>query len=218
MPRITVFRRPFHFIDELEGAQRVSIAFRGGKISSLSDADSDRQFDLLRLDPAEIASIYPLHREDRVLVPLEQTPPLLVTGLQAVEDRSFKHHPGIDLRGITRALFANLRAGQTVQGGSTLTQQLVKNYFLGNERTLARKVNEAIMAVLLEWHYDKGEILEAYVNEVYLGQHGALAIHGFGRAATFYFDVPLNPTPAGSDGLADRVGQGGFAVQSPQEP
>ncbi len=118
-------------------------------------------------------------------------PSCCVTGLQAVEDRQFKHHHGVALRGIARALVANIKAGRAVQGGSTLTQQLVKNYFLSNERTLARKINEAIMAVLLELHYEKAEILEAYINEMFLGQQGKHAIHGFGRASEFYFDRPL---------------------------
>jgi len=116
---------------------------------------------------------------------------LLITGLQAVEDRQFKHHHGVAPRSIARAFLANIKAGQAVQGGSTLTQQLVKNYFLSNERTLVRKANEAIMAVLLEWHYDKAQILEAYINEIFLGQQGKHAIHGFGRASEFYFDRSL---------------------------
>jgi penicillin-binding protein 1B len=133
--------------------------------------------------PAAIASIYPLQKEDRTLVRIAEVPPLLVTGLQAVEDRHFKHHPGVDLRGIARAALANLKAGRAVQGGSTLTQQLVKNYFLSHDRTLVRKFNEAIMSLLLEAHYDKGEILEAYLNEIFLGQQGAYAVHGFGQAS-----------------------------------
>jgi penicillin-binding protein 1B len=148
--------------------------------------------DLVRLEPAEIASIYPLQKEDRSLVKIEEVPPLLITGLQAVEDRNFKHHPGVDLRGIARAAVANLKARKAVQGGSTLTQQLVKNFFLTHERTVLRKFNEAIMALLLEFHYEKAEILEAYLNEVFLGQQGAYAVHGFGRASQFYFDQPLN--------------------------
>ena len=148
--------------------------------------------DLARLEAAEIASIYPLQKEDRTLVRIGDVPPLLVTGLQAVEDRNFKHHPGFDFRGIARAALANLKAGKAVQGGSTLTQQLVKNFFLTQERTLYRKVNEAIMALLLELHYGKQEILEAYINEVFLGQQGAYAVHGFGQASLFYFDQPLD--------------------------
>jgi penicillin-binding protein 1B len=187
-----IHRRAFRFAEGQEPAQRLKLRLDGGEVSQLRNAQSGDSLDLLRLEPAEIASIYPLHKEDRSLVRLEDAPPLLVMGLQAVEDRNFKHHPGLDFRGIARAAWANLRAGRTVQGGSTLTQQLVKNYFLNDDRTLLRKINEAIMAVLLEWHYDKAQILEAYLNEVYLGQQGALAIHGFGRASTFYFGQPLD--------------------------
>jgi penicillin-binding protein 1B len=188
---VDIFRRPFRFHDGSEEASRFRVRFSGAKIAAVSDLSSGRQQDLARLEPAEIASIYPLQKEDRTLVKVEDVPPLLVTGLQAVEDRNFKHHPGVDLRGVGRALLANLKAGRAVQGGSTLTQQLVKNYFLTHDRTIARKFNEAIMAVLLEMHYDKSEILEAYINEVFLGQHGAYAVHGFGQASLYYFDQPL---------------------------
>ena len=162
-----IHRRPFHLDDGRQGALRFSVRIAPGGVEAIRDSTGSGVLDLVRLDPAEIASIYPLHEEDRSLVALEQVPELLLTGLQAVEDRKFKHHPGVDLRGIARALLANIRAGKAVQGGSTLTQQLVKNYYLSNERTLSRKVNEALMALLLEWHYDKSGILEAYVNEVY---------------------------------------------------
>lgn len=186
-----IHRRAFEFAEGPEAAMRLKLRIDSGELTQLSDAASGSSIDLLRLEPAEIASIYPLHKEDRSLVRLEDAPPMLVMGLQAVEDRNFKHHYGLDFRGIARAAFVNVRAGKTVQGGSTLTQQLVKNFFLNDDRTLLRKINEAIMAVSLEWHYDKSQILEAYLNEVYLGQHGALAIHGFGRASTFYFGQPL---------------------------
>ncbi|MBT8065162.1 MAG: penicillin-binding protein 1B [Gammaproteobacteria bacterium] len=187
-----IHRRAFRFHDADEAALRFRARLSGGQVKDLQAADGGGSLDLVRLEPAEIASIYPLQKEDRTLVDIEQVPPLLVTGLQAVEDRNFKHHPGVDIRGIGRALVANLRAGRAVQGGSTLTQQLVKNYFLTRDRTLIRKANEAIMAVLLELHYDKSEILEAYLNEVFLGQQGAYAIHGFGRASQFYFDQPID--------------------------
>jgi len=188
---VEIHRREFRFPEGDEEARRIELRLAGGVIERVRDAASGRELDLARLDPAEIASIYPLQKEDRTLVDLEDVPPLLVTGLQAVEDRHFKQHPGVDLRGIARAAVANLKAGRAVQGGSTLTQQLVKNYFLTQDRTVIRKFNEAIMALLLEYHYDKGEILEAYINEVFLGQQGAFAVHGFGRASLFYFDQPL---------------------------
>jgi penicillin-binding protein 1B len=188
---LEIYRRPFHFHDKAEDALKFWVQLQGGMVRGIRDLESGNSLDLVRLEPAEIAAIYPLQKEDRTLVRIEDVPPLLLTGLQAVEDRNFKRHPGVDLRGIARAILANLRAGRAVQGGSTLTQQLVKNYFLSDERTILRKVNEAIMALLLEFHYDKAEILEAYLNEVFLGQQGAYALHGFGRASLYYFDRPL---------------------------
>jgi penicillin-binding protein 1B len=185
-----VVTRPFAFWDGREPSVALRAVFREDQLASLQHADG-RRLDLARLDPAAIGGIYPAHNEDRILVRLAEVPELLIVTLLAVEDRGFHEHRGIALRGIARAMLANLRAGSTVQGGSTLTQQLVKNFFLTNERTLSRKVNEAIMALLLEWRYDKHEILEAYLNEVYLGQDGQRAIHGFGLASQFYFEQPL---------------------------
>ncbi len=189
--RFDINRRAFVFDDGAKPAVRFQLQLGADSIQVLRGDPGVNDQGLVRLDPAEIASIYPLHDEDRTLIALQDVPELLVTGLQAVEDRQFKHHNGIVVRSIARALVANIRAGRTVQGGSTLTQQLVKNYFLSSNRTVVRKVNEAIMAVLLEWHYDKAEILEAYLNEIFMGQQGKHAIHGFGRASEFYFDRPL---------------------------
>jgi penicillin-binding protein 1B len=190
--RFDVHRRAFRFEDGVQEAIRFEVRIEDGTVTRLASPAGGAPLSLVRLDPAEFASIYPSQAEDRTLVDLQDVPELLVTGLQAVEDRQFKHHHGVDPRGIARALVANVRAGGAVQGGSTLTQQLVKNYYLSNERTLLRKANEAIMALLLEAHYDKAEILEAYLNEVYLGQQGARAIHGFGRASEYYFGRSLS--------------------------
>ena len=189
--RFDINRRAFTFDDGAMPATRFQLQLAANTVNSLRGDAGVTEQGLVRLDPAEIASIYPMHDEDRSLVALQDAPELLITGLQAVEDRQFKHHHGVALRGIARAMVANVKAGRAVQGGSTLTQQLVKNYFLSSERTLIRKINEAIMAILLEWHYDKTQILEAYLNEVFLGQQGKHAIHGFARASEFYFDRPL---------------------------
>jgi penicillin-binding protein 1B len=125
-----------------------------------------------------------------VLAP-DEIPALLADALIAVEDRRFARHRGIDPEGIGRALMVNLRAGEVRQGGSTLTQQLVKSYFLDSRRTWGRKITEAAMAILLEWRYDKDDILTAYINEVFMGQDGQRAIHGFGLASAYYFGKPL---------------------------
>ena len=186
-----VITRDFTFWDGSEPSLPIRLDFENERLVGLRHAYQGTDLPLVRLDPGIIGRIYPSHTEDRVLVKLEEVPPLLVKALVVVEDRDFYEHNGIALRSIARAMWANIRAGGMVQGGSTLTQQLVKNFFLSNERTLWRKFNEAIMSLLLEWHYEKNEILEAYINEIYLGQDGKRSIHGFGLASQFYFEKPL---------------------------
>ncbi|NCA70782.1 MAG: penicillin-binding protein 1B, partial [Sphingobacteriia bacterium] len=189
--RFLVQTRPFRFWDGVEPARFLEIALDDGRVSGLADATGGPEPALVRLDPMLIASIYPTHNEDRVLVKREEIPDLLVQALIAVEDRSFYRHHGIDPRGIARATFSNLRAGSIVEGASTLTQQLVKNFYLTADRTFERKINEAVMALLLEMHFSKDEILETYANEIYLGQDGSRAIHGFGLASRFFFNKTL---------------------------
>ncbi len=185
--------RAFAFWDGAQPEQRVEVRADAQGISALRLMGSDQSLDLLRLDPMLIGSIYPSHSgEDRVMVKLSEVPPLLPQTLLLVEDHDFYSHGGVSLRGIFRAAFANMRAGHSVQGASTITQQLIKNLFLTNARTVKRKFTEAWMAVLLERHVSKNEILEAYLNEVNLGQDGPRAVHGFGLASQFYFNKPLN--------------------------
>ena len=186
-PRYTISSRGYAGPDGGELPKRIQVALGSGIVQHVRDAASEQTLALAHLDPARIATLYGADQEERRFVHLADVPPLLASGLQAVEDRDFKHHLGIDFGAIVRATFANLRAGHTVQGGSTLTQQLVRNLFLSRERSLTRKVNEALMSLLLEAHYSKGRILEAYVNDVFLGQKGGQAVHGFAAAAEFYF-------------------------------
>jgi len=184
--------RDFVFWDGPQAAQRLSIEFDDGKVSLLRERGSrEHDVPLLRLEPPVIGGIYPGHNEDRALVRLDQVPKPLIAALIAIEDRKFYTHSGIDPRGIARALFKTVSL-QRIEGGSTLTQQLVKNFFLTPERTLTRKANEVLMSVLLELHYGKDEILETYLNEIYLGQDSSRAIHGVGLASHFYFDKPLD--------------------------
>src|SRR6185312_15035925 len=167
--------------------KRIVVTLGGGEVASVHTAADKQPIKQTHLDPARIATLYGASQEERRFVQLRDVPPLLVKGLQSVEDRNFKNNIGIDFGAIARAALANLRAGHTVQGGSTLTQQLVRNLFLSRDQTLTRKINEALMSLLLEAHYSKGRILEAYVNDVFLGQQGAQAVHGFGAASEFYF-------------------------------
>lgn len=183
--------RGFGYWDGEQPSKRVRAHFSESSVATLTDLDSDDAVSLLRIDPLLIGSIYPSHGEDRVLVKLDEVPSMFSAGLILIEDRRFLKHWGVDPVSIFRAFVVNMKAGRVVQGGSTLTQQLVKNFFLDNRRTMWRKVTEAMMAVLLEIHYDKREILEAYINEVYVGQDGSRAIHGFGLGSYFYFKKPL---------------------------
>ena len=144
-----------------------------------------------RLEALEIGSLYPRHGEDRLLVNVGEVPNSLKEILLQVEDRHFYQHFGLSPRAIARAFAANIKAGRAVQGGSTLTQQLVKNVFFSNRRSIGRKLLEAVMAPLVELRFSKDEILELYLNEVYLGQQGARAIHGFALASQHYFNRSL---------------------------
>ena len=185
-----IHTRGFSSPDGNEPSRVLRLHFGDGRLRSLTTAGGEAVA-LARLAPLLIAKIYPQAHEDRILVRMSGLPPLLPKALVAVEDRRFYQHHGVDPVAIGRALVADLRARRFVQGGSTLTQQLVKNFYLSNRRSLWRKFNEAIMAVLLELHYDKRTILETYLNEVYLGQDGRRAIHGVGLASEFYFGRPV---------------------------
>ena len=188
--RFRLHTRGFRFHDGRERPRELALAFSNGAITRFRSMRGD-DVALARLEPQQIAGIYPGHGEDRILVQLEDTPPLFRETLLTLEDRNFESHYGVAPLSIARAFLANLKAGRVVQGGSTLTQQLVKNLWLSSEQTYWRKFNEAIMAVLLELHYPKDEILEAYINEAYIGQAGNRAIHGFGLGSRFFFDKPF---------------------------
>lgn len=187
---LELMTRPFAFGDGPQEALGLRVEFAADRVSDLIRRSDGQSLDLVRLDPPLIGGIYPGKNEDRVLVKLEQVPQHVIDALISVEDRRFYSHYGIDPRGILRAVIATV-SGDGMQGGSTLTQQLVKNFYLTSERTLRRKFTEMVMAILLEVHYSKQEILETYLNEVYLGQDGNRAIHGFGLASSFFFDQPL---------------------------
>ncbi|MDH1365399.1 penicillin-binding protein 1B [Acinetobacter johnsonii] len=184
-----VHTRGFDFGDSVEPEQVLKVTFSDEQVAEVS-ATKPSSTGIARLEPMLIGGIYPQHNEDRVLIKLDKVPKPLIEALIATEDRNFYSHHGVSIRGTARAIVSNVTGGKR-QGGSTLTQQLVKNFYLTPEKTIKRKVNEAFMALLVEFHYDKDEILEAYLNEVNLGQNGNYSINGYGLASQFYFGMPL---------------------------
>ena len=187
--RWTISSRGFRDVDGEVGPSRIQVTLSGGRVGALRDLAGERAIKSARLDAARIATLYGQRQEERRLVRVEDVPPLLTDTLQAVEDRDFAHHMGIDVSGIARAAWVNLRSGEKRQGASTLTQQLARSGLLGigREQTWSRKFNEILYALLMEARYDKSTILEAYLNQVYLGQRGAQAIHGMAAGAEFWF-------------------------------
>ncbi|HZJ92904.1 MAG TPA: penicillin-binding protein 1B [Thiopseudomonas sp.] len=187
---IDLHTRGFQFYEGAEPAQALRIRFSGNSVASLAQTNG-RSLAVARLEPLLIGGLYPAHQEDRILIRLDQVPDLLPQALIAVEDRDFYKHHGVSPKSIARAMWVNTSSGSVRQGGSTLTQQLAKNFFLSNERTVTRKATEALMSLLIELHYSKEDILEAYLNEVFLGQDGQRAVHGFGLASQYFFSQPL---------------------------
>jgi penicillin-binding protein 1B len=185
--RMDIALRPAVFADESRPASILTIVQNAEGIEALRDS-TGKDVAIVRLEPELIGSIFPTHGEDRIIVTPQQVPAMLPAALTAVEDRNFYTHHGVDPFGIARAMWTNLRAGQIEQGGSTLTQQLVKNYFLDSRRTAGRKV----MALSLDSHFSKADLMNAYINEIFLGQDGDRAIHGFGLASQFYFGKSLS--------------------------
>lgn len=189
--RIRLWTRGFEFWDGTEPSVYLNVEFNGTSVRNLWGDQNTGDLALVRLEPVEIAQINPETGEDRLPISMSDVPQHLVDAIISVEDQRFYSHYGVDPTGIARAMLANIRAGSIVQGGSTLTQQLIKNLYLDRRQTLRRKIEEALMAVMLELHFSKETILTAYLNEIFLGQQGNRAIHGFALASEYYFSRPL---------------------------
>lgn len=179
----------------------VRISLHGGVVAKIENGVTGQEMFSLELEPELVTGLYDRIWQERRVVSLSEVPPLVIKVILAVEDERFYSHYGIDPVSVLRAIWVNLRSGGVVQGGSTLTQQLMKNFFLGDERTLQRKVKEAIMAVIAERRYSKDEILANYLNEIYLGQKGSQGIFGISEASQFYFSKQLSELTVGEVAL-----------------
>jgi penicillin-binding protein 1B len=202
--RIRIQRRKFDFSYGTEDLRYIEISLKNKRVSQIQDLNSRQGINSIYLEPWLVTRLVSSGREDRMLVKINDVPPILTQALIAIEDKDFYQHFGVAPLSILRALMANISAGRTVQGGSTLTQQLVKNLFLTREKSLVRKAKEAMMALIIEFRHDKDVILEAYLNEVFLGQNGDTGVYGFGLASYFYYDRPLNELSI--DEIATLVG------------
>ncbi len=165
----------------------VLVTFGPKGVSKVIDLSTKQELQAYELEPIQITRLFASQYETRSLVKFSEVPRQLVNAVIAIEDRRFYDHGGIDFRSIGRALNEDIFGNGRLQGASTITQQLVKNFYLTSEKSLKRKLNEAAMAVLLERKLTKNQILELYFNEVYLGQRGPVSIQGISEASRFYF-------------------------------
>jgi penicillin-binding protein 1B len=184
---LEIYLHDFRYPDRDFSGMAVRIEMRGDSVTRIRRMDDDSVLKAVRLEPELITSIFDDRMEDRIPIPLDRTPEHLVDAIIAIEDRTFFRHEGVSLRGIARAARRDLQQRSLEHGGSTLTQQLVKNLYLTPDRTFRRKAWEALMALILEARYSKEEILEGYINEIYLGQNGSVQIIGVEQASQVFF-------------------------------
>jgi penicillin-binding protein 1B len=170
----------------------VQIDFSGRRIARLKREGDGAPLPYVVFEPEIVGSVFDRKMEDRTLVKLERVPKVVVDAILTIEDRDFFSHSGLAPKRLVGAVLQGVVRRRSVRGTSTLTQQLVKNLFLTPERTLRRKAVEALLAVIVDAKYGKEEILETYLNEIYLGQRGSVSVTGVEEAARFYFGKPVS--------------------------
>ncbi len=198
---VEIFLHDFAFPTEQREGVPVRISMQGATVARIENLATGKDMFDLELEPELVTGLYERIWQERKVVQLADVPPLFVKAVLAIEDERFYSHSGIDPIGILRALWVNAWSMSYQQGGSTLTQQLMKNFFLSDERTFSRKIPEAVMALIAERKYPKETILENYLNEIYLGQRGSQGIFGVSEAAQFYFAKPLSDLSVGESAL-----------------
>lgn len=189
---LTVFVHGFSLPREKRPALKIRLTLSGGRVTEILSAGAGVKVAEMVLEPECIARIFGPGQNDRELISLRDCPKNLIDAVICVEDRRFFHHSGVDIRSLSRALIADIFNRRIAEGGSTITQQLVKNIFLTQDRTLTRKVKEIWLSLIMERAFAKDEILGIYVNEVYLGRSGFAGIQGFGRASRIFFDKEIS--------------------------
>lgn len=189
---IELLRRPFNFPDRKESQIHACLIFKNDILKYIFNLKNGRQFGFFRLEPSVITIWNSLNNKQKLFMKKNDFPDMLITMLLTTEDKSFFQNKGISFYAISRALLADIKAGKTIQGGSTITQQLVRNLFLTNKRTIWRKIKEIYIALLMNINFSKDQILEMYLNEIYLGQNSGKEIHGFPLASIYYFGRPIN--------------------------
>lgn len=187
---LTIHRRAWRGPDGVVPAKWAEVALEGGLVRSLIDAHG-RRMDAFTCEPVPVGAFHGRVLQEREPLPLEVFPQRLVQAVLAAEDARFLDHHGIDPIGIARAAWYDLTRDGPLQGGSTITQQVLKNRHLGSQRTLGRKLREAVLAPWVEWKLGKPHVLEIYLNEIYLGQQGPVSILGLPAAAQHYFGKPV---------------------------
>jgi penicillin-binding protein 1B len=198
---LEIYLHDFEYPEGLFRGFPVRITFKSGSVVEMVNMETSEPMPLVRLEPEEIASVFNELMEDRTIVPLTDVPPELVEAIILIEDERFFEHGGVDPIGIVRAAFVNLKSMRIAQGGSTLTQQLVKNFFLYPKKSFVRKINEMVIAYRIERAHTKGEILGAYLNEIYLGQRGASSVSGVAEASRLYFGKSVSQLSLGESAL-----------------